>query len=258
MKIATFNVNSIRVRIDQVIDWLKRESPDLLCLQETKVQDKDFPKEPFIRAGYRVFYKGQKSHAGVAIAMRSEPREVGFGLDDAGGIDAPRLIRIEMDELVVINTYVPQGRSLESEQFQYKLDWLDRFLDLLRRRYRPDTALIWCGDLNVAPEPIDVHDPKRLAQHVDFHPLVRAALDKVRGFGLVDVFRKFHPEKPGQYTFWDYRVPRSLERGLGWRIDHIFATAPLAEKAKNAWIDVEARKAAKPSDHTLLVAEFSL
>jgi exodeoxyribonuclease-3 len=114
------------------------------------------------------------------------------------------------------------------------------------------------GDLNVAREPIDVHDPVRLREHVDFHPQARAALERVREWGFVDVFRQHHPHEPGQYTFWDYRVPGAMERGLGWRVDQIFATMSLARLSTGAWIDVEARRVARPSDHTFLVAEFSL
>jgi exodeoxyribonuclease-3 len=114
------------------------------------------------------------------------------------------------------------------------------------------------GDLNVAPEPIDVHDPKGLKDNVDFHPEARAALERVREWGFVDVFRQHHPNEPKQYTFWDYRVRNAMERGLGWRVDHVWATGPLARKSTRAWIDVEARRAERPSDHTFLVAEFAL
>jgi exodeoxyribonuclease-3 len=158
----------------------------------------------------------------------------------------------------VVNTYVPQGRSPDSEHFQYKLEWLARLRALFESHYSPQEPLLWMGDFNVAPEPIDVHDPKRLKNHVDFHPEARAALEQVREWGFVDVFRRHHPEEPGQYTFWDYRVRDALERGLGWRVDHIWATEPLARKSTRAWIDVEARRAERPSDHTFLVAEFAL
>jgi exodeoxyribonuclease-3 len=158
----------------------------------------------------------------------------------------------------VVNTYVPQGQSVDNPMFQYKLEWLARLRDFFARRFSPNEPLLWCGDFNVAPEEIDVHSPDKLRNHVDFHPKVRAALEEIRKWGFVDVFRKHHPGEPGQYTFWDYRVPKALERNLGWRVDHIWATAPLAEKSTRAWIDREARRAEKPSDHTFLVAEFEL
>jgi exodeoxyribonuclease-3 len=273
LKVATYNANSIRSRLELVLDWLRREAPDILGLQETKVQDADFPAEPFREAGYHVVFRGQKAYAGVAVVSREEPREVAFGLDDdpstspsagsgrssgQGQPDEARLIRAAIRGIPVVNTYVPQGRSPDSEHFQYKLEWLARLRALFERHYSPQEPLLWMGDFNVAPEPIDVYDPKRLKNHVDFHPEARAALQQVKEWGFVDVFRRHHPHEPGQYTFWDYRVRGALERGLGWRVDHIWATEPLAQTSTRAWIDVEARRAERPSDHTFLVAEFAL
>jgi len=258
LKAATYNANSIRARMELVLDWLGREKPDLLCVQETKVQDKDFPVGPIQDAGYHVIFRGQKSHAGVALFSREEPQDVAFGFDDDGEPDEPRLIRAEIAGIPVVNTYIPQGRSVDSEHFQYKLKWLARLRDLCERHYAPDEPLLWMGDFNVAPEPIDVHDPKRLENHVAFHPDVRATLEEVRTWGFVDVFRLHHPDEPGQYTYYDYRARNPVERGTGWRVDHIWATEPLAHKSTRAWIDVEARLVERPSDHTFLVAEFAL
>jgi exodeoxyribonuclease-3 len=257
LKVATYNTNSIRTRLELVLEWLRREEPAILCLQETKVQDADFPAAPFREAGYHVVFRGQKAHAGVALVSREEPREVAFGLDDGGEPDEPRLIRAVIGGIPVVNTYVPQGRSPDSEHFRYKLEWLARLRAFFEHHYSPQEPLLWMGDFNVAPEPIDVHDPKRLKNHVDFHPEARAALERVQEWGFVDVFRRHHPEEPGQYTFWDYRVRDALERGLGWRVDHIWATEPLARRSTRAWIDEEARRAERPSDHTFLVAEFT-
>ena len=258
LKVATYNANSIRARLELVLDWLRREAPDLLCLQETKVQDKDFPAEPFRQAGYHVIFRGQKAHAGVAIVSREEPQEVAFGLDVGQELDEARLIRAVIGGIPVVNTYVPQGRSPDSEHFQYKLAWLARLRASFERHHSPEEPLLWLGDFNVAPEPIDIHDPQGLKDHVAFHPQARAALAQVREWGFVDVFRLHHPDEPGQYTFWDYRVRGAIERGLGWRVDHIWATAPLAGRCTGAWIDVAARQAERPSDHTFLVAEFAL
>lgn len=257
-KVTTYNCNSVRARLELVLDWLEREAPNVLCLQETKVQDADFPVEAFRTLGYHVAFRGQKAHAGVAIVSRDELQEVVFGLDDDREPDEARLARATMGELTVINTYVPQGRTTDSPHFQYKLDWFRRLRAFFDRHFTPQDSVLWVGDFNVAPEPIDVYDPQRLVKHVDFHPDARAALDEVKAWGFVDVFRLHHPEEPGQYTFWDYRVPNSLERGTGWRVDHIWATRPLAEKSTSAWIDVQARRAEKPSDHTLLSALFAL
>ena len=256
-KIATYNANSVRRRITLVQDWLSRERPDVLCIQETKVQDQDFPREAFTDVGYNIVFRGQKAYSGVAIVSLEEPEDVSFGLDSEPR-DKPRLITARVHGISIVNTYVPQGRAVDSEMFPYKLEWFDRLRGYFDRNFSPDEPFIWCGDLNVAPQEIDVHDPKRLAKHVDFHPQTREALARVTQWGLVDVFRRHHPDEAGQYTFWDYRVRGALDRNLGWRVDHIYATQPLVEKSVNAWIDREARAADKPSDHTILVAEFEI
>lgn len=257
MKVATFNVNSIRTRLEQVLSWLEKEAPDVLCLQETKVQDPDFPLDAFADKGYHVVFRGQKAHAGVAMVSREAAGDVAFGLDDGGEPDEPRLVRAVFRGIPVVNTYVPQGRTADSPHFQYKLQWLARLRNWFDRHYSPQEPLLWVGDLNVAPENIDVYDPKRLKKHVDFHPQARAALQQVKEWGFVDVFRKHCPE-PGHYTYWDYRVRDVVERNVGWRVDHIWATEPLAARSTRAWIDVQARRAERPSDHTFLVAEFGL
>ncbi|MGD1996104.1 MAG: exodeoxyribonuclease III [Anaerolineae bacterium] len=258
LKVATYNANSIRVRMDLIADWLGREEPDVLCVQETKVQDKDFPVEPLREAGYHVVFSGQKAYAGVAIVSQEEPQQVAFGFDDGGEPDKARLIRAVVTGIPVVNTYVPQGRSPDSEEFLYKLEWLDRLRALFKRHYVPEEPLLWMGDFNVAPEPIDIYDPQRLKNHVDFHPEARAALERVRKWGFADVFRRHHPDEPGQYTYYDYRARDPVSRGIGWRVDHIWATETLTDRSTRAWIDVEARQAERPSDHTFLVAEFTL
>lgn len=257
LKVATFNANSIRARLELVVGWLERETPDVLCLQETKVQDAEFPAESFRALGYRVVFRGQKGYAGVAIVSRQELQDVEFGLDDGDEPDEPRLARGKVEDIALVNTYVPQGRSTDSPHFRYKLSWLARLKAFFARHYDPDGSLLWMGDFNVAPEPIDVYEPKRLEKHVDFHPDARRALAEVQAWGFVDVFRLHHPEEPEQYTFWDYRVPNALERGMGWRVDHIWATEPMATRSTQAWIDLEARRVDRPSDHTFLVAEFA-
>jgi exodeoxyribonuclease-3 len=258
LKVATYNANSVRSRLGLILDWLHREAPDVLGLQETKVQDKDFPAGPFREAGYHVVFRGQKAYAGVALVSREEPQDVACGLDDGGEPDEARLIRARVGGIPVVNTYVPQGRDPDSEHFQYKLAWLARLHAFFERHYSPLEPLLWMGDLNVAPEPIDIYDPQGLKNHVDFHPQARAALERVREWGFVDVFRLHHPGEPGQYTYYDYRARDPIEHGVGWRVDHIWATEALARRSTRAWIDVEARRAERPSDHTFLVAEFAL
>lgn len=255
LKISTFNANSIRARLDQILDWLEREQPDALCIQETKVQDPDFPHEPIEAAGYHVVFAGQKAHAGVATLTRQPPEATQAGFDD--GSERTRLLYTCIDGVHLINSYVPQGREPDHEEFQHKLAWFEQLRAWLDSRWTPEDPIIWLGDLNVAPEDIDVYDPKGLRGHVDFHPDAQAALENVRAWGFVDVFRQHHPDKPNQFTYFDYRARNAIDRNVGWRIDHIWATPGLATRSTRAWIDLEARRAERPSDHTLLVAEFA-
>lgn len=256
--VATYNVNSLRARMHIVIPWLKLHNPDVLCMQETKVVDTDFPVAAFEEIGYFVFFRGQKSYNGVAIASKLPMNEIQFGFQD--GEDTPedkaRLISCVIKGVRIVNTYVPQGREITDAMFQYKLRWFDR-LNLLFSRWISSEPLLWCGDLNVAPEPIDVYDPEHLKNHVCFHEDVRRAFHEINSKGFVDIFRKFHQE-PKQYTFYDYRFPKSVERKKGWRIDHILANEVLAAKARKCYIDMEPRLAEKPSDHTTLVASFDV
>jgi len=227
-------------------------------MQETKVDDDKFPTVEFAEVGYHVVFKGEKQYNGVAVASLVEPDEVYFGLDDGGPRDGDRLIRGVFSDIPVINTYVPQGRDRESPHFEYKLQWFARLADSLEKSYARGSPLILCGDLNVAPETIDVHDPGRLLGHVCFTPEVWKAFALLKSWGLQDLFRKHHPGQSGHYTFFDYRVPRSVERGLGWRVDHILATPPLADRSLSCTIDMNPRRTERPSDHTILVAEFDI
>ncbi len=255
--IASWNVNSIRSRLPLVLEWLHAARPDVLCVQETKSPDREFPVEPLREAGFHAAYKGDKGYNGVAIISQSEPLEVSFGLGTQKDPDEARLIAAVIDGVRVVNTYVPQGRDAQSEHFVYKLEWFDRLLTYFKKNYKSSDDLLWVGDLNVATEDKDVHDPKRLKNHVDFHPEARGKLAKVMEFGFVDVFRKHEPGE-GQFTFWDYRVKNAIDRGLGWRVDHILATPSMAEKSKAAWIDPKPRRMKRPSDHTPIVVKFDL
>ena len=254
MKVATFNVNSLRARLHIVVPWLEKNKPDVLCVQETKVQDPDFPAEPFDKIGYEYAFKGQKSYNGVAIFSSAPIENPEFGLDGEPP-DQPRLAKAEINGISIVNTYVPQGHEPESEKLQYKLDWFERLGAYFEKRFTPSDPVLWVGDLNIAPTPIDVHDPDALLGHVCYHPDVHKGLEKIMQWGFVDVFR-MHCDLAGQYTFWDYRMPNAFKRNLGWRLDHILATKPLAEKATACSIDAKPRLAEKPSDHTPLIAEF--
>jgi exodeoxyribonuclease-3 len=256
-KVASFNINSIRVRMEDFIQWLARENPDVVGLQETKVQDNDFPLAPLSDIGYHVAFRGEKGKNGVAIISREKPAEVCFGLDEWGLPGEARLISARYNGISLINTYVPQGREPGTDYFQYKLQWIKHMKDYFSRHYQPDQPVIWLGDFNVAPEPIDIYDPDRLLGRVGYHPEEHTALAEVKEWGFTDIFRRHIPEK-GNYTFWDYRVKNAVDRGLGWRIDHIWATAPLAERSVDAKIDTSLRRLARPSDHTPIIATFSL
>jgi exodeoxyribonuclease-3 len=257
-KIATYNVNSVRSRLHIIIPWLRENHPDVLCMQETKVHDDKFPTREFEDAGYHVVFKGEKQYNGVALASLKKAEMVSFGFEDGEPSDKDRLVTGFFSGIFILNTYVPQGHKRESKQFVYKLRWFKRLRNFLEKSCSSGSPFIWCGDLNVAPDAIDVHDPKRLLGHVCFNPEVWEAFKLVKSWGLLDLFRKFHPGEPGQYTFFDYRVPKSVERGLGWRVDHILATQPLAEKSISCMIDINPRLVDKPSDHTILIAEFKL
>jgi len=253
--IATWNVNSIRSRLHALIPWLEKAEPDVVCLQETKVQDHDFPIAVITDAGYHAVYRGEKSYNGVAILSKTPIEHVQHGFEDGGPTDEARLIVGHVAGMTIVNTYVPQGRDPEHEMYAYKLRWFERLQGYFESHSSPDLPLIWTGDLNVAPEPIDVHDPKRLMGHVCFNPQVTEALEKVMSWGFVDLFRKHVPD-PGQYTYYDYRAKNGIANGRGWRIDHILATQPLAERCNDAWIDLEPRMGEKPSDHTPLLVSI--
>ena len=214
MKIATFNANGIRARLPIILDWLKKEAPQVLCIQETKVQDTDFPREPFEAIGYQCFFKGQKSYNGVAILSTTTLTDVSYGFGDGDAAEEPRLIVGRLDDMYIVNTYVPQGFAPNTDKFRYKLDWLQRLLDFFSHRFRPTESVAWLGDFNVAPEPVDVYDPEKLAGSVGFHPDEQSALEHVKSWGFIDVFRK-HNMHEKQYTFWDYRMPKAVERGRG-------------------------------------------
>jgi len=257
VKIATFNVNSLRKRLQIVLDWLDQQKPDVLCLQETKVQDSEFPLLALASSGYEITFRGMKSYNGVAILSRKKPEAVRAGLDDGGEPDEPRLLHVVIDGIPILNTYVPQGFEIDSPKYVYKLEWYRRLLAYFDKHLSPGTPAIWCGDMNVAPRPMDVHSPEKHLKHVCYHEDARNAYQTALAWGFHDVFVRLYPDRQ-QYTFWDYRAPSSLESNKGWRIDHILATAPLAEKCVKADVDVEPRRAKDPSDHTFLWAEFSI
>lgn len=257
-RVATFNCNSVRTRLPLILDWLAANRPDALALQETKAPDDAFPADAFRQAGWEVVFRGEKSYNGVAVVTRGPSDAAAFGLGDDDGASETRLAHVRLRGVEIVNTYVPQGKSLESDRFAFKLDWFDRLGRWFADRFRPDRdRVLWTGDLNVAPAPIDVHDSKRVWPHVCHSQPVIDAFGAVTAWGFEDVFRKHLPEA-GVFTFWDYRVKNALDRGVGWRIDHMLATPPLAELSTAVRVDIEPRRAERPSDHTFVVAEFDI
>jgi exodeoxyribonuclease-3 len=256
VKVATFNTNSVRARLPIIGEWLDREKADILCLQETKVQDKDFPEEVFRERGYHVISKGQKSYNGVAIVSKHPLSDISCGLYGSEDEEA-RFMGARIQDLQVINVYAPQGYAVGTEKFQYKLRWLKDLLEYIKGTYEPDAMLLIAGDFNVALEPIDVYDPQKFDGEVCFHPEERAILREYLKWGLIDLFREYE-RSGGKYTFWDYRIPNAVKRNMGWRLDYILVTEPLAKKSTGVWVDLEPRLRERPSDHTFLVAEFDL
>lgn len=254
MKLATWNVNSIRARETRLIDFLAAQAPDVVCLQELKVTNEAFPFDAIRAAGYSAVVHGQKTYNGVAILARSEPADVEKGMGDAD--PQARLISARVGGVRVLSAYFPNGGEVGSDKWTYKLDWMRRLRKHLDAHCDPNQPLVLCGDFNVAPEARDVHDPKAWEGSVLFHPEVREALEEVRRFGLTDTFRMHHAEA-GLFSWWDYRM-LAFPRNNGLRIDHIFATKPLANACVAATIDRQQRKGKQPSDHAPVLAEFRL
>ena len=256
VRIASFNVNSVRVRLDIILGWLAAASPDVLCLQETKVTDDKFPAAAFEEAGYGAVFSGEKTYNGVAILSALPLTDVRMGFDDEG-LWSTRLISAAAGGVTVVNAYAPQGSHPSSPKFSEKLEWFGLLHDWFDRNFRPADPVVWAGDFNIAPEPRDVYDPAGLAGQVGFHPDEHAVLARLRAWGFVDVFRLHEPGE-AQYTFFDYRLRGGVRSGLGWRVDHIWATRPVASRSTRAWIDLAPRLLERPSDHTPIVADFDL
>ncbi len=254
MKLATWNVNSIRARLDRVVAWLDDRKPDVVCLQELKVEEKQFPADALRAAGYEFVHVCQKTYNGVAIASRTPISDVVYGLDD--GVDDPqaRLVAGTVQGVRILSAYVPNGQAVGSDKYEYKLLWLARLRSYLEKRCDPQQPLALCGDFNVAPEARDVYAPLAWENEPLFHVDARAALERVRAWGFVDLFRQHHQEA-GVYSWWDYRQ-LAFPHNHGLRIDHVFATEPLARRCESSWIDREARKGKLPSDHAPVFAQF--
>ncbi|MBD2033977.1 exodeoxyribonuclease III [Leptolyngbya sp. FACHB-321] len=275
MKVATWNVNSIRTRLNHIVNWLQENPVDVLCLQETKVMDESFPHQPFADLGYHTYISGQKSYNGVAMLSREPLSNVSTGFAPLLGEAAidldgqKRVIAGTLDGIRIVNLYVPNGSSVGSEKYAYKLRWLaalrdyvQRLRDLGGKGVEEETSpapplpssLLLCGDFNIALDDIDIHDPTGREKMVMATDLERQALQAVLALGFADVFRKFTTEG-GNFSWWDYRSA-AFRRNLGWRIDHIYLTPALYERAIACTIDASPRKLEQPSDHTPVWVEL--
>lgn len=257
MRIATWNVNSVKARRARLLQWLRDHRPDVLGLQEIKTLDEAYPADEVRREGYDSAVFGQRAYNGVALVSPHPITEVRRGTDD----DDPqaRLIGATVKGVTVYSAYFPNGRTAGSEAYEYKLAWMGRLLELLETRHDPGDPLVLAGDFNVAPDDQDAENPEKWAASVLCHGDARMALESIRDWGLVDVVRKHNPQG-GLYSWWDYRR-LAFPRNDGLRIDHIFATMSVAETSTAAWVDRNQRKGRKtdiPSDHAPVVADFAL
>jgi exodeoxyribonuclease III len=252
--IATWNINSVRARVERLEAWLAAKRPEVLCLQELKCTDEQFPLEGVQRLGYHAAVYGQKTYNGVAILSTTPLQEVERGVPGADDDGEARVLAATVQGTRVVSVYAPNGQSVDSPAYQGKLAFYSRLRRALDSRYRADAPLALCGDFNVAPEERDVWDPVLWEGQTLFSLPERAALKELLAFGLLDTFRRHHPE-PGRYSWWDYRM-LGFPKNHGLRIDAIYATAGLVERCEAADIDREARKGKLPSDHAPCWARF--
>jgi len=254
MRIATWNVNSLKVRLPQVLDWIGVHRPEALCLQELKLENAKFPLAEIEAAGYSAAFSGQKTYNGVAILSREPATDIACGID---GYDDPqrRVISATVGGVRLVCAYVPNGQSIDSEKYVYKLNWLAAFSGWLARELATHSRLAVLGDFNIAPDDRDVHDPKAWEGQVLVSGPERDAFRRLIGLGLKDSFRLFEqPEK--SFTWWDYRM-NGFKRNLGLRIDHVLLSPALAANCVSCSVDVEPRRNERPSDHAPVIAEIN-
>ena len=253
MKIATWNVNSLKVRLPHVLDWLAARQPDVLCLQETKTEDRGFPFGELEAAGYRAIHNGQKTYNGVAILSRSEPADV--QRDIPGFADEQkRVVVATVNGVRIVCAYMPNGQAVGSDKYDYKLRWLAALSEWLRQEMARHPRLALLGDYNIAPDDRDVHDPAAWAGQILCSDAERAAFSGLVALGLQDAFRLFE-QAENSFSWWDYRAA-GFRRNLGLRIDHILLSAPLVAECRGCEVDRAPRKLERPSDHAPVLAEI--
>jgi len=255
-KIATWNVNSIRTRLPLLLQWLKEHNPDVVCLQETKVEDALFPVWDLQQAGYEAVFSGQKSYNGVAILSKHPIQDVRHGFSNGYDPENARLIAATISGMRMVNVYVPQGQNTESDKFKYKLNFFAELIQEFQAEKNSDKAFAIMGDFNIAPHTDDLSNPESMRGKVSFHPEEHALLAELTAIGLNDLFRKFD-QRSGQFSWWDFRT-RGFERDEGMRIDYILANSVLTSSCQACIIDTEAREQDRPSDHAPVIAEFEL
>ena len=255
MQIASWNVNSLKVRLPQVLDWLAKNQPDALCLQELKLEDANFPAAALEAAGYSATFSGQKTYNGVAILSRTPADNVLRGI---AGFDDPqrRVISAEVDGVRLVCAYIPNGQSIDSDKYRYKLNWLAAFTAWLEQELVQHPRLAVLGDYNIAPEDRDVYDPKAWEGQVLVSPPERDAFRRLIELGFRDSFRLFE-QLEKSYSWWDYRM-NGFKRNLGLRIDHILLSPALAASCSSCSIDLEPRRNERPSDHAPVIAEIAV
>ncbi len=253
MKIASWNVNSLRVRLPQVLEWLEDNQVDVLALQETKMVDEDFPVDEIQQAGYQVQYSGQKTYNGVAVLSKLEASDV---VKDVKGLDDPqrRILAVTVDDVRVLNLYVVNGKAVGSDKFDYKLDWLEKVTAFIKNELKKYSNYVVLGDFNIAPEDIDVHDPIAWKDKILCSSKERAALKNITDLGFVDTFRLFDQEE-NTFSWWDYRAG-GFPRNLGLRIDLILASTSMEASCNFSVVDKAPRSNERPSDHAPVIAEF--
>ena len=254
MKLATWNVNSLKVRLPQLLTWLVREQPDVVCLQETKLEDHGFPRQEIEAAGYHVCFAGQKTYNGVALLAREGPTEIVVG-NPLCPDEQKRLLTATIRGICVVCAYVPNGQAVGSDKYAYKLEWLDGLASWVSERLAANPHLVVAGDFNIAPADQDVYDPAAWAGQILCSDPERAAFRRLLGLGLKDSFRLF--DQPAKsFSWWDYRM-LGFQKNRGLRIDHILLSETLTVRCKAARISREVRKLERPSDHAPVIAELA-
>ncbi|MFC4453911.1 exodeoxyribonuclease III [Deinococcus sonorensis] len=255
MRLATWNVNSLNVRLPQVLDWLNQHQPDVLALQETKLPDERFPQAALEEAGYTCAWFGQKAYNGVALLSRTPMEDVQRGVPGLED-EQRRALAATIGGVRVVCLYVPNGQQVDSDKYRYKLDWLAATRDWLQQELSVHPRLVVMGDMNVAPEDQDVHDPRRWAGQVLVSPPERRAFAALLDVGLQDAFRLF-PQPPKVFSWWNYGAV-AFRRNLGLRIDHVLVSAELARRCRACVVDPGPRGHERPSDHAPVLADFDL